>query len=689
MRKQQIAKVTNTPFTGVALILAALLSPLAAPAQQASGLTPSQVASLRTVSSAAISPDGARIAYTLSVPRRPQEEPNGSAWAELYVSDLDGNSWPFVTGQVNVSSVAWVADLPQISFLAKREGDKFRSLYVIPTSGGEARRVVAHGANITGYTWSGDGCCVAFLANEPEPKTAEKLRKQGFNQKIYEEDDRWVRVWVVNRFDPDAVPHKLDLEGNASELHWSPTDNRLVVALAPTPFIDDHYMKRRLSIVDSSSGQTLARIENPGKLGHVEWSPDGKHIALISAADPNDPLEGRLMVVASGGGALRDLIPGYEGHVDTMAWSSNNSLVYIAEEGVWTASGEVRIDGTKVSHERLADGPVLGSLSYSLATGGAAYVGLTSTHPPELFAETKDGALQRLTDSNPWLSGVALGSQERVQYKARDGLTLEGILIRPVGEKPGKRYPLIVVVHGGPEGRFANAWVTSYSRPGQMAAARGFAVFYPNYRASTGRGVEFSKMNHEDPAGKEFDDIIDGVDHLIATGLVDKNRVGITGGSYGGFATGWASTYYSDRFAAGVMFVGISNQISKWGVTDIPNEVFQVHQRMKMYENWMFFLKRSPIYYADRSQTPLLILHGTEDKRVPTFQSIEMYRHLKERGQAPVRLVLYPGEAHGNRKAAARFDYNLRMLRWFEHYLKGPGGEMPDYEVDYDGATGK
>ena len=191
-------------------------------------------------------------------------------------------------------------------------------------------------------------------------------------------------------------------------------------------------------------------------------------------------------------------------------------------------------------------------------------------------------------------------------------------------------------------------------------------------------------LDHRDFAGKEFDDIVEGVDHLIAIGVTDGDRVGVTGGSYGGYATGWLTTRYSDRFAAGVMFVGIANTISKDGVSDIPEEMYLVHQRIHQWDDWQFFLERSPIFWADSSKTPLLILHGKEDPRVPTDQSIEMYRNLKLRGKAPVRLILYPGEGHGNARAASRLDYNLRSLRWLEHYLKGPGGEPPAFDLRYE-----
>ncbi len=231
-------------------------------------------------------------------------------------------------------------------------------------------------------------------------------------------------------------------------------------------------------------------------------------------------------------------------------------------------------------------------------------------------------------------------------------------------------------MHGGPESHYSNGWLTQYSTVGQVGAALGYAVFYPNYRGSTGRGEEFLKSSQADMAGKEFDDVVDGVDYLIEQGIADEDKVGVTGGSYGGYATGWFATRYTDRFAAGVMFVGISNNISKWGTGDIPEELYLVHARERIWENYEFFLERSPIYYAGESKTPLLIMAGEEDTRVHPSQSIELYRHIKTRTDTPVRLVLYPREGHGNRNSTAQLDYSLRQLRWFEKYLKDKPLEM-------------
>ena len=169
---------------------------------------------------------------------------------------------------------------------------------------------------------------------------------------------------------------------------------------------------------------------------------------------------------------------------------------------------------------------------------------------------------------------------------------------------------------------------------------------------------------------------------MLKLGLVDTKRVGITGGSYGGYASAWAATKLTEHFAASVMFVGISNQLSKFGTTDISNEMHLVHARSYPWDKWQYYLERSPIYWAHQSKTPLLIMHGKDDPRVHPAQSMEMYRYMKVQGK-DVRLVYYPGEGHGNRKAAAQYDYSLRLMRWMDNYLMDGNKEMPDYKLDH------
>jgi len=676
------------------------------------GLTPQQVARLKLATGVVVSPDGGTVAYSLANPRIPGVDEDGPAFSHLWVADVKGTDKPrpFITGQASVSSLSWTPDGKGIAHLARRGGDTKTALYVIPIDGGEARKLFEAETDLSGYAFSADGRQLAFLSKTPTPKQVEDRRNQGFVQEVYEDGLLPTRVGVVT-MEPDGIINAkaryLDLDGSASELHWSPVagDSRLVVALAPTPTVDDDYMARKVTVVDTvandGKGEVLARLDNPGKLGQVTWSPDGKTLGLISGQDVHDPSEGRLMVAPAEGGPLVDLLPDAPIHVKAFAWNGND-LIAVSDDDLGTRISLIRRSQTGASETVLFSDQAVNVSAFDLVGSTLAFVVDTPAHPPDIYVATltPDGTLQdqgtglqgklrRLTDSNPWLKTVELAEQTAETFTARDGLKLRGVLIKPLGvteNEPSRgRHPLILAVHGGPEARVPNGWVTSYANPGQVAAARGFAVFYPNYRGSTGRGVAFSKLGQGDAAGKEFDDLVDAVDHLVNLGLVDSTKVGITGGSYGGYATAWCSTFYSERFAAGVMFVGISDKVSKVGTTDIPNEEYLVHALKRPWEDWTFMLERSPIFHATKSKTPLLILHGKEDSRVFPGQSMELYRILKTLGQAPVRLIFYPGEGHGNRRSHSRYDYHLRTLAWMEHYLKGPGvtAPPPPMEIEY------
>ena len=280
----------------------------------------------------------------------------------------------------------------------------------------------------------------------------------------------------------------MDLPGSASRLRWSPTSARLALLLAPTSLIDDEYMGRKLHVVDADLGEIVVRIDNPGKIGDVAWSPDGTHLAMITASDLNDPLEGRLMVVPAAGGELRDLLAGWdEGHVTAIAWRDPDTVMFLAEEGVGSFLGQVGRDGAVFDKRLVPDDGVMSRLTLSRDGARAAVLGDSPRHPSEVFVvDPGSWQLRRLTDSNPWLSEKALARQEVIRFKARDGLDLEGLLIHPLHEEPGRRYPLIVVVHGGPEAHYPNGWLTSYTMPGQMAARGALPSSTPTIVAAQG-----------------------------------------------------------------------------------------------------------------------------------------------------------------------------------------------------------
>ncbi len=400
-------------------------------------------------------------------------------------------------------------------------------------------------------------------------------------------------------------------------------------------------------------------------------SPDGKHVAFLGGVELYDPTDGSLLLTSSSGddATFQNLTKGLEGTVIDFTWLNNNEILFLAE--VWNEVWLFKINIKSGTWKEQWKGEYVFTSFTTDATKRFLAVSASNYQtPPDLFIlDRKKGKIRSLTNHNPQLRDVHFMHQEDFTWKARDGKEIGGILVQPVNFKEGQSYPLVVLVHGGPEGAYLKGWNNWYSRWPQILAQKGAFVFMPNYRGSTGRGVAFAEADQGDMMGVDFNDILDGIDALIEKGWVDGNRVGITGGSYGGYASAWAATRWSDRFAVSVMFVGISNQVSKLGTTDTWYENALVHWRGWAYDDdFQKAWDRSPLKYIKNAKTPILILHGDSDPRVPTSQSHELYRALKYL-KVPVELVIYPGEGHGNRKFHHQKHYMKVALEWFDTYL--------------------
>ena len=641
-------------------------------------MTPEDVARLETVGELAVAPAGGRVAYTTSrLPDVTQGAPDGPATQQLWLAQGAGQSRIYLPEEMDVDDPAFSPDGRMIAVLYA-EKDGHEAVWGMPLDGGGPRKLAeVKGAHVLHFAWAPDSRSIYMIAEAAPDPERKAQADAGFKAIVFEEDYRLNRLFVAKIGDSlDKSPREIPVPGQVTSIRPLPNGKSALIEAAPTPSVDDSYTRKKVALLDLASGDVTRVIDTPGKIGDVELSPDGTMLSLIAAVDKNDPAPTTLNIVDLSTGAIRPLDKDAPEAAVDAEWLPDGRLAAIIHVGTQSRYRIYGADGTK-QQEIDPRGLILTALR---AGGGTvAVIANTPTHPDELFVQEGDG-FTRWTTHNRWLSQIDFGPQRAVGYNARDGQRIDGIMIEPVGGVPASGAPTILDVHGGPETHESNGWVTNYSGPGQVAAGRGYVVFLPNYRGSTGYGTAFSKQHQGDYAGKEFDDLVDAVDALVKAGAADRTKVGITGGSYGGYATAWAATALTDYFAAGVMFVGISNQISKFGTTEIPNEMYLVHERRWPWENWDYMLERSPIFHAGKAKTPLLIVAGQDDTRVDPSQSHELYRAIKTRTKTPVRLVLYPGEGHGNRKAAARYDYNLRMMAWFDRYLRGVGpkdGEMP------------
>ncbi len=669
-----------------ALLASALALPLT-PAI-ARDMTPEDVARIESTGTVAVSQNGTQIAYTrVHYPDVTRGEENGSARQQLFVADAAMQARAFLPEDMRISSIGFTPDGTMITFLYTASDDD-RGVWGIPVNGGSHRKLAGvEDANVSSYEFSPDGSQIYMLVAAAPDEELDDRRDAGFDAVVYEEELRFNRLFVANvGNDVDSNPSEIAVPGYVDSFDLAPDGTWALITSAPTPLVDDSYTSKRAHILDLESG-ALVTVATPGKLGDIEISPDGSQLSMIAGVSEHDPAATTLHLVDTTTGAFRAINAGAAEAAVDAEWMSDGRLATIVDIGVQSVLRFYSEDGDLL-REIDPEGLILTSVEQG---GNRLTVEANSpSHPNELFLYS-GGGFERWTDHNPWLSEIDFGPQRAYTYLARDGQEIEGVLIEPVGGIPEGGAPLILDVHGGPEAHESNGWVTGYSNPGQVAAGRGYAVFLPNYRGSTGYGTAFSMQHQGNYTDPEFMDLVDAKFALVTDGTVDADRVGVTGGSYGGYATAWSSTYHSDEFAAGVMFVGISNQISKVGTGDIPNEMNLVHARNWPWDDWMGYLEVSPIYYADRADTPLLIMHGDADPRVSPTQSLELYRNISiRRPDTPLRLVWYPDEGHGNRQAAARYDYNLRMMEWFDTYLMtgNRDAEMPaprpDHNIDAD-----
>jgi dipeptidyl aminopeptidase/acylaminoacyl peptidase len=646
---------------------------------------PHDVFKLKIVDESKISPDENYAAFSVRVPK-PFNEGVGSAYKELFVYNYEDDSvTPLLTGKVKINDISWTKNSEYISFKAKLSGDNFSQLYLISTDGTDTIKAAELKTTIIKYEWHPTENKIAYIAKEKKPMLEHE--KMGFDIEVFEEniDDRF--LYILDLETDEVI--KLVGEGAVFDFKWSPDGNFIAAAIAPKNLVDDSYMFKDIYVIDVNAEEKTKLIDVPGKLGKFAWSKDGKHLAFISGADKNDSVDGSLFVVSVPNDKkfteLRNYSKDFRGSVTDIHWLDDKTMLFVSEEGVYTTVRKQKFDAPNselVIKQNLA---VFNSIS--LSENKIVLSGETPNHPKELFTfDLEEKSLEKNTNNNVWLNQIKLTPQEVIEYKASDGLPIEGLLFYPINYEEGKKYPLIVYAHGGPESTNSYGWNTRYNRWGQSAAAKGFFVFMPNYRSGAGRGNEFTMMGFADAGGREFLDVIDGIDYLASKGLVDKNKVGIGGGSYGGYFSALAASKHTEHFAAAVSFVGVGNQLTKRNTTDIPWESYLVHWGFWVNENPMDIYERSPVKYAEKMNTPLLLLHGTKDPRVHPAQSLEMYRAFSLRGKAPVRLVWYEGEGHGNIKNSNRLDYHLRTLNWFEYYLKddNPKDTMPSNEIDYN-----
>ena len=682
-RETMIPKSFLNLFTALCFLY---LPPVGARSQEP--LSPEELLQISSIHAVQMSPDRQELMYSVSTPRGPNEKP-GAVLTRYFRTPLAvWSPAPMFEDTARASSPRYSSDGKYIGFLDAGEGEPAQ-VWVMTRNGDYLTRLTNEPGGVSQFRWQPGKKAIAYLTAEAPSEREKELKERGYDFIFYEENlkNSTLRLaWYGDSWEQIGL-WELTHEGHVWDFEIDRQGTSIAASMSPGNLIDQRYMFRKIYLIDLQTGKMDQVSLNEGKLGNYAFSPDGRHLAYAAALNINDSQVSQAYVVSLSSGEVTNLTPaGFRGHISWVNWKDDKHLLYYAGEGVYPTLSVAPLTGGSreviLSASRL--GVIFDPPEYSSDFRQFVFSGSTPENPGNLYYWDGKSEPVQLSDQYPWLKDKALGTQEVIRYQARDGQEIEGILIHPVNYEAGKSYPLIVYVHGGPESHETNGWISRYATPGQVMAGRGYLVLYLNYRASTGYGVDFAMEGFMDPAGKEFDDIADGIDWAVREKGADPDRVGMAGGSYGGYASAWFATYYTRYVKAVCMFVGISDVASKRGTTDIPYEELYVHSGKKLEEQWQLDLERSPVYWAHQSRTATLICGGAADTRVHPSQSLELYRRMKMNDHPAVRLLQYPGEGHGNQKQVGQIDLLNRQIEWFDWYvrdLRPLDGPMPRLDI--------
>ena len=634
-------------------------------------LTLDDTVSFRSAADARISPDGGTVAFVVAEPYRVDTIFARSAVWSVPVAGGDSSRLTF--GPRTDECPRWSPDGATLAFLSDREREGRRQMHLLPVAGGEAVQLthtkgsIAAARGHSPMEWSPDGRRIAFLATEPpakrDPEAGDEIE--------FEKHPIFTRIHIVDveSGETEAVsPEGLHIW----EFCWSPDGKEFAAVVSDLPYETSWY-RCRLEAFAASGGaaRNLHRAIRP--VGKPAWSPDGAHVAFLSSmwSDRGNTI-GDVFVVPAGGGKARDVTVSHGVSISSFAWSADASriLAVAHDDG---GMGVSEVDVATAERRALWRGDVVltgATESFSMdASETMAMVREDGENPADVWvARRAQHALEweRLTDLNPHSGEIAAGETRSLHWKGADGLEMQGWLLLPAGANSEGPHPMVTLVHGGPLLAHLNRYTPAYREQGLLATS-GIAVFLPNPRGSTGWGLEFAESNIGDMGGKDWQDIVAGIDYCVGLGIADPDRLGIAGNSYGGFMAAWSVTQ-TDRFKAALMRAGISDWRSFHGKTSITAWDSIFYGDADPWDPDGIFSHFSPITHVKKVKTPTLIIHGEVDRDVPVEQAYLFHRALTELG-VETELVVYPGEPHGFSERAHILDATRRTVAWFSERL--------------------
>jgi dipeptidyl aminopeptidase/acylaminoacyl peptidase len=624
--------------------------------------------SLKRVGSPTISPDSRWVAYTVRETDWEENAYNTEIWL---ANARSGETRQLTRGKKSSSSPAWAPDGSRLAFVSDRD-DK-RQIYLIDPHGGEAQKLTSADEGIGSFAWSPDGRSIAFTSTDPKPESQKEREKMFGEFDIIGQGHRLSHLW---RIDVTSRETKRLTKGDftVGQFSWSPNSREIAF---------DHRVNgdnsnsgtANISIVTVADGGVRALVTQDGPDTSPIWSPDGSRIAFESAM--GKPFfyyaNTTIAIIPSTGGPIENISGAFDENPSLIRWT-RNGLFFSALSHTWAYLYAIDPATRKVRRFAPADQWIGSGFSLTEDAQTTAFVASSATSVPEIYVapvSTLQG--RKLTDMGAQTAKWANAPIDVISWRSKDGTAVEGVLHKPVGFQPGIRYPLLVVIHGGPTGVSRPTPYSSASTyPIDVWVAKGALVLEPNYRGSAGYGEQFRSLNVRNLGVGDAWDVLTGIDFLVAQGMADPERVGTMGWSQGGYISAFLTTHDSARFKAVSVGAGISDWMTYYVNTDIHPFTRQ-YLKTTPWEDAEIYAKTSPITYIKGARAPTLIQHGATDQRVPLPNAYELYQGLQDMG-VPSKLIVYKGFegiGHGPSKPKSSRAVMQHNLEWFDQYIWG------------------
>ena len=646
-------------------VLLALLFPMALTAQTVQQLT-EQLGKTVLYGDLALSPDGAHVAWVQSTAASTSKQTYVRGTSESTPATLVKIP---ITGERTDSDPAWSPDSKTLAFFSSAGEKEQRQLWIVDADGSDPKKIT----DLKGYAarphWSHDGKQIAFLyvegASGGGPLMAAAATTGVVDTAIHNQ-----RIAVL-----DVTSGKLR-QVSPENLHiydydWSPDGKTFVATAAPGPG-DNNWWIAQIYTIDIAHGSAKSIYKPSLQVAVPRWSPDGKSIAFIEGLMSDEGSHGGDLFTIRPNGGDPNKTPDRKMSVNSFFWQAPDRILVIEYVGGGSAFSELSLADNSVRTIWKGQEGIhaFGNFpNFALSKDGkfAAAVRSTYNSPPEVFAGPL-GKWHQFTNNNTGFQ-ANWGKAESIEW-TNEGFNIQGWLVPPAKVEPGKKYPMVVLIHGGPSGVTTSEWPASAGMSRAIIAAlsaRGYYVLLPNPRGSYGQGEEFTRANVKDFGGGDLRDILAGVDVATKKYPIDPARLGVTGWSYGGYMTMWTVTQ-TNRFRAAVAGAGIANWQSYYGQNLIDQWMVPFFGA-SVYDDPGVYEKSSPIRFIKNVKTPTLVIAGERDAECPSSQSYEFWHALKTLG-VPTQLIVYPDEGHLFIKPAHQVDRMEQTVGWFDKYLK-------------------